>query len=120
LSVIITRGARPWFLQQLAQQALGRLPVTPALDQDIEHEAFLVDCPPQPMLLAGDGDHDLVQVPFVAAARRPRPDGVGDHAAELESPLAHRLMADNDAAGGQHLLDHAQAERKAEVQPDPT
>jgi hypothetical protein len=39
--VIITRGARPWFLQQLAQQALGRLPVTPALDQDIEHDPFL-------------------------------------------------------------------------------
>jgi Domain of unknown function (DUF6398) len=27
-------------------------------------------------------------------------------------------VADDDAAGGQHLLDHAQAEREAEVQPN--
>src|SRR5687768_6454632 len=27
-------------------------------------------------------------------------------------------MADEDAAGGEHLLDHAQAEREAEVEPD--
>ena len=27
-------------------------------------------------------------------------------------------MAHDDAAGGQHLLDHAQAEREAEVEPD--
>jgi hypothetical protein len=27
-------------------------------------------------------------------------------------------MTDDDAARGQHLLDHAQAEREAEIQPD--
>src|SRR3954454_913738 len=36
---------------------------------------------------------------------------------ELEAPLAHGLMAHVDAAGRQHLFDHAQAERKAEVEP---
>jgi hypothetical protein len=38
--------------------------------------------------------------------------------AELERPLPHALVADDDAARGQHLLDHAQAEGKAEIQPN--
>src|SRR3954453_13545419 len=38
--------------------------------------------------------------------------------AELERPLSYGLVADDDAACGQHLLDHAQAEREAEVQPN--
>ena len=36
----------------------------------------------------------------------------------LQRPLPHGLVADDDAARGQHLLDHAQAEREAEVQPN--
>src|SRR4051794_30364378 len=38
--------------------------------------------------------------------------------AELERRLPYGLVADDDAAGGQHLLDHAQAERKSEIQPN--
>jgi hypothetical protein len=105
-------------LQELAQQALGRLLVAPALHQHVEHEAVLVDRPPQPVLLAGDGDHHLVEVPFVAGVRQPPTDLVGERLAELAGPLPHRFMADDDPAGGQHLLDHAQAEREAEVEPD--
>ena len=37
---------------------------------------------------------------------------------ELQRPLTHRLMSDQDPSGGQHLLDHKQAERKLELQPD--
>jgi hypothetical protein len=42
-------------LQQLAEQSLGGLLVAPALDQDIENKALLVNRAPEPMLLAGDG-----------------------------------------------------------------
>jgi hypothetical protein len=52
------------------------------------------------------------------AQGQPPPDPVGEVLAELERPLPHGLVADDDAAGGQHLLDHAQAERETEVQPD--
>ena len=55
-------------LQQLAQQALGGPLVAPALHQHVEHDAVLVDRPPQPVLLAGDFDHDLIEVPLVAGA----------------------------------------------------
>jgi hypothetical protein len=37
--------------------------------------------------------------------------------AEFLRPCPYRLMGDDDAAGRQHVLDHAQAERKAKVQP---
>src|SRR3954468_12317733 len=57
-------------------------------------------------------------MPLVARTGQPTPDLVGEGLAELARPLAHGLMAHVDAAGGQHLCDHAQAQRKAEVEPD--
>src|SRR3954467_10710388 len=54
---------------------------------------------------------------FVSGRRQTPPDLVGKCLAELERPLPPALMADDDAACGQHLLDHAQAEREAKVQP---
>src|SRR3954470_12243773 len=54
-------------LQQLAQQAFGGLLVAPALDEDIENEVFLIDRAPEPVLLTGDGNDDLIKMPLVAA-----------------------------------------------------
>src|SRR4051812_21858729 len=48
----------------------------------------------------------------------PAPDPVSEHLAEFQDPLPHRLVADDDAACRQHLLDHAQAEQEAKVQPN--
>src|SRR3954470_14532558 len=105
-------------LQQLAQQALGGALITPALHQDVEHEAVLIHRTPYPVLLAGDLHRHLVQMPFVPGRRQTPPDLDSELLAELERPLPYALMADDDAARGQHLLDHAQAEREAEIQPD--
>ena len=58
----------PLLLQELAGQAFGGLLVAPALDEDIETKALLIDRAPEPVLLAGDAEDDLVKVPFVAAA----------------------------------------------------
>src|SRR4051794_20872244 len=58
------RSALP--LQQLAQQPLGGALITPALDQHVEYDAVLVHCAPQPVLLAGDFEGDLVQVPLIS------------------------------------------------------
>jgi hypothetical protein len=82
----------PLLLQQLAQQALGRLFVTSALDQDIENEALLVDSAPKPMFRAGDGDDDLIEVPLVAAAGCTPTDTVCERPAELQAPLPDRLV----------------------------
>src|SRR3954464_1514940 len=45
---------------------------------------------------------DLVEVPFVSGAGCPAPDPVGKVLAEFERPPTHALVADDDAACGQH------------------
>src|SRR3954452_3467 len=65
-------------LQQFAQQAFGGLLIAPALDEDVENEAFLIDRTPEPMLLASDGNDNLIQMPFVAAARGASTDAIGE------------------------------------------
>jgi hypothetical protein len=62
-----TRGSTV-LLEELSEQALGGLLVAPALNQDIENEAMLVDGTSEPMLFPGDADDDLIQAPFVATA----------------------------------------------------
>src|ERR1700730_5985095 len=69
----------------------GGLLAAPALDRNIENEAVLVDGTPEPMLLAGEADDDLIEVPFVATARCSPTDPVGEFPAEFEAPLPDRL-----------------------------
>jgi hypothetical protein len=94
-------------LQQLAQQSFGSLLIAAALDQNVENKALLVNGAPQLMLLAGDRDRNLVQVPSVAAARCTPANAVGEFPTECQAPLSDRLVANQDAARRQHLLDHA-------------
>ncbi len=58
----------PLSLQQLAHQALCRLGISAALHQHFEDEAVLIDGTPEPLLLAIDGHHTFVEMPFVAQA----------------------------------------------------
>jgi hypothetical protein len=53
------------FLQQADQQTLGGLGVAAALDDFIQHIAVLINRPPQPVFLAGNGDHDFVEMPDI-------------------------------------------------------
>src|SRR3984893_16027658 len=80
-----TRGST-LLLEEFAEQALGSLFVTPALHQNIENEAVLVDGAPEPVPLPGDADDNLIKVPFVATARRSPTDAVGEFPAEFEAP----------------------------------
>ena len=61
---------------------------------------------------ADDGESHFVEVPLVTGCRKTAADLVGKALTELQRPLPHRLMADQDAAGGEHLLDHPEAERE--------
>src|SRR6516162_4779545 len=59
----------------------------------------------------------LIQMPFVADAREPATDPVGELLAKFARPLPHRFVADDDAASGQQLLHHTKTEREAKIQP---
>src|SRR5205823_5748506 len=84
----------PLLLEELAEQAFGGLLVTPALDENIENEPVLVDGTPDPMLLPGDADDDLIEVPLVATARRALTNAVGEFPAEFKAPLPDRLVTE--------------------------
>ena len=71
-------GGSTLLSEQLPEQTFGGLLVAPALDENIENEAVLVDGTPEPMLLPGDADDNLIEVPFVATARRSPTDPVGE------------------------------------------
>src|SRR5437868_13963978 len=108
----MTRSGRICFFSSLRS---SRLLVAPALDQDVEHDAGLVDGSPKPMLYPGNFEHDLVQMPFVANPRKAATDLVGKRLAKLARPLSDGFVADDDAAGRQQFLHHAQPEREAEI-----
>ena len=74
-------------LEQLPQQAFGGLGIAAALNQDIEHGSVLVNGPPQPVLLAGDADRNLIQMPLVSGCGQPPADLVGKALTELQRPL---------------------------------
>src|SRR5436190_10469967 len=107
-----TRGST-LLLEKLAEQALGGLLVAPTLDQNIENEAVLVDGTPEPMLLPGDADDDLIEVPFVATPRRSPTYAVGEFPAKFEAPLPDRLVRHRDAAGRPCWRDRCRAHRTA-------
>ena len=92
--------------------------VATALNQDVQHHPGLVDRAPQPVLHACDRQHNLVQAPFVSSRGQPAANLVRERLAELQRPLAHGFMTNNDAMRGQRFIRHAQAEREAEVEPD--
>jgi hypothetical protein len=117
---LTSRGLRlkPLLLQQALQQAFRRFHIAPRLDDLIEDIAVLVNSPPQPVLLACDRDHDLVQMPDVAAAWRLAFEAAGVIQTKLQRPAADRLIGHDNAALEQHLLDQPQAQWEPEIEPD--
>jgi hypothetical protein len=74
-------------LEQPPQKALGRFSIVAALDQDVEYGSMLIDSSPEPVLLAGDADHDFIKVPFVAGCWKTAADLIGKALAELSMPF---------------------------------
>jgi hypothetical protein len=76
-------------LEQLPQKMLGRFSIAAALDQDVEYGSMLIDSSPQPMLLAGDADHDFIKVPFVSGYWKTAADPVGKVPTEFQGSVAN-------------------------------
>jgi len=102
-------------LQQLAQQTLSGLFVASALDQNVEHDTGLIHGSPKPMLYPSNFEHDLIQMPLIADLGKAATDLVGERLTELARPLSDGLVADDNVAGRQQLLNHPQPERETEI-----
>jgi hypothetical protein len=71
--LLAREGMEPWLPAfACSPRKLVQTTGTVALDENIENEAVLVDGTPEPMLLPGEADDHLIEVPFVATARRSR------------------------------------------------
>lgn len=105
-------------LQEARQQSLRGLGIAAGLHDLVEHIPVLIDGAPQPMLLAGDRDGHLVEVPNIVAACLLAVQAASIAGPEFLGPAADRFVGDHDASLQQHFLDQAQAQRKPEIKPD--
>jgi hypothetical protein len=101
-----------------AQERHRCLLVAPLLHEDVEHDAVLIDCPPQPVLPPTDLQLQLVHMPLVSWSRPAPTKLLSVGRAELPTPQANRLVADADAALSQQLLHVTMAQVEPVVQPD--
>jgi len=83
--------------QQLPQDPLRRRSITAALLENIEDETNLIEGSPQPVLLAGDGDRNFVEMPCVAELRRKSTNAAGEAPSEFLVQVANGLENDDDS-----------------------
>jgi hypothetical protein len=92
--------------------------ITSRLDQDVEHDAVLIDGSPQPVATTTDADRHFVEIPIVARSRSATPQLQSEGGSELGAPAPYGLVADLNAAFSHEFLDSAKAQVEAKVQPD--
>jgi hypothetical protein len=99
---------------------LAALGVAARLHDLIEHISILINRSPQPAFLTVDAHHDFIEIPDIVFRRRLLAYAARIIRAVLSAPSANGLVRNDDPAIEQHFLDIAQAQIKAEVEPDST
>jgi hypothetical protein len=97
-------------LQQSLEEPLCSVRIAPGLNQDIEHNAILIDGAPEIMLHTLDPKEHLVQVPLISWSRPAATQVIGESRAKFLAPASHGFVGDDDAALSQDQLHIAQAE----------
>ena len=92
------------FTQKPGQEGFRGLGVAVALQQNFEHEAVLVQCPPKPVSNAIHGRTHLVEMPSGTPSGFPMAQFFDEERSELDTPFAEGLMADLNAALVQQFL----------------
>jgi hypothetical protein len=105
-------------LQQPLEEALSGVAIAPRLNENVEHDAILIDGSPKIVLHALDSDENFIHVPLVPWPWSAASQAVGETRAEFLAPASHRLVGNNDAALSQYQLNISQAEAKHVVQPN--
>ncbi len=92
-------------LQQPSEKPFGRLAISPWLNEDVEHDAVLIDGTPQIMLHALDPDEHLIDVPLVPGSWSAAADAFCEGLAKLRAPPSNRLIGDDNTTLSQKQLD---------------
>jgi hypothetical protein len=91
--------------------------VAPLLHKEIENLALVVDRPPEIESPAADQDGHLVEMPMRGRPMTPAAKFLGEQRPELQHPSPDRFIGDFQPALGEQILDIAEAESEAKVQP---
>jgi hypothetical protein len=114
---MIRFGGRPCLRKsRISNRRAAFAPV--GLHDFVEDVSLLIDGAPEIAFLAIDGDHDLVEAPYVMARRRFSLQTAGVVGAKFYGPASDRLVGDDNAALKQHFFDQTQAQGKTEIEPD--
>ena len=105
-------------LQQLSQQAPGRLGASPWLDEEIQNLPFISHGASKPMFAASDFDDHLIQMPARARLRAASTKIARDQAAKIQEPSADSFIRNVDAPLGEHFFHVTEGQRKAGIEPD--
>src|SRR6266849_611002 len=105
-------------VKHTTQEALGGYLIAPLLDQNVQNDSVLVDGSPQSVTFATDLQRNFVQMPLVAGSHSSSTQPCRKCGSELGAPLADGLMADDDPAFREEILNVTQAEMEAKIQPD--
>jgi hypothetical protein len=100
------------------QEPLGGYLIASVLDQDVQNHSVLINGSPQPVAFAVDLERHLIQMPLVAGSHSSSTRPGRECGAELGAPLTDGLMADDDSAFGEEILNVTKAEMKAKIEPD--
>jgi hypothetical protein len=80
--------------EQFAKKLLGRLPVPPALHQDIQHMPLLINCTPEVVKFAVDFEKYLIEMPLVAGLWSAASQLIGRVLPESMTPLTDCLIGE--------------------------
>jgi len=97
-------------LHKPLEKALRGVGIAPGLNEDVEHDAILIDGTPQIVLHALGANEDFVHVPLVPKPRTVATQAVGKTRGEFLAPPPHRLVGNDNAAGSQEQFNVPQAE----------
>ena len=105
--------------QQSLEEPFRGGPITSGLNQDVEHNAILIDRAPEIVLHALDPNEHLIEIPLVSWLRPAAAAAyaISEIRAEFLAPPPHRLIGDDNASFTQDQLNIAQAEAEHMVQP---
>ena len=100
--------------QKFAEELLRCPLVAPALYQNVEYIAVLINGPPQIVMLPLDGQKHLIEVPLIAGSWTLTTQLIGILLAELATPLANRLIRHSNATFTQELFHIPEAQTESE------
>jgi hypothetical protein len=115
---MIRFGGRPCLRKSRISNRRAAFVYPVDLHDFVEDVSLLIDSPPEIALLAIDGDDDLVEMPYVAAARRLALQAARVVGAEFDRPASNGFVGYDNAALKQHFLNETPAQGKTEIEPD--